>query len=331
MIPTPIRSALRRAAAAVLGGTVLALTALGAHAQDYPTRPIRIIVPFAPGGSADVFGRVIAQRLQESMGQNVIVDNRPGAGSVIGTDAVAKSPPDGYTLLLMSNTHTVNESLIPNKPFQLMRDFMPIAPINYSDLVLVAKAGAPFNTLGELIKVAKAKPGGMSYASSGPGTPYHMAGELFKAMAGISIVHIPYKGSAGARTDVLGGQLEMMFDAIPTMTEHIKSGKVKAIATTGKARASALPDVPTMNDAGVPGYEATIWLGLMAPKGTPGAVVSKLNAELAKITSNLEVRRAWAAQGTTPMTMGVEEFTRYMNDDITKWARIVKISGAKPE
>ena len=331
MIPTPVRSALRRAATAALGGTFLALAALAANAQDYPTRPIRIIVPFAPGGSADVFGRVIAQRLQETLGQNVIVDNRPGAGSVIGTDAVAKSAPDGYTLLLMSNTHTVNESLIPNKPFQLMRDFVPIAPINYSDLVLVAKAGAPFNTLGELIKAAKAKPGGMSYASSGPGTPYHMAGELFKAMAGIAVVHIPYKGSAGARTDVLGGQLEMMFDAIPTMTEHIKSGKVKAIATTGKARSSALPDVPTMAEAGVPGYEATIWLGLMAPKGTPAAVVTRLNAELSKITSNPEVRRAWGAQGTTPMTMGIDEFTRYMNDDITKWARIVKISGAKPE
>ena len=331
MIPTPVRSALRRAATAALGGTFLALAALAANAQDYPTRPIRIIVPFAPGGSADVFGRVIAQRLQETLGQNVIVDNRPGAGSVIGTDAVAKSAPDGYTLLLMSNTHTVNESLIPNKPFQLMRDFVPIAPINYSDLVLVAKAGAPFNTLGELIKAAKAKPGGMSYASSGPGTPYHMAGELFKAMAGIAVVHIPYKGSAGARTDVLGGQLEMMFDAIPTMTEHIKSGKVKAIATTGKARSSALPDVPTMAEAGVPGYEATIWLGLMAPKGTPAAVVTRLNTELSKITSNPEVRRAWGAQGTTPMTMGIDEFTRYMNDDITKWARIVKISGAKPE
>ena len=331
MIPTPVRGALRRAATSVLGGTFLALSALGAHAQDYPARPIRIIVPFAPGGSADVFGRVVAQRLQEALGQNVIVDNRPGAGSLIGTDAVAKSAPDGYTLLLMSNAHTVNESLIPNKPFQLMRDFAPIAPINYSDLVLVAKAGAPFNTLGELIKVAKAKPGGMSYASSGPGTPYHMAGELFKAMAGISIVHIPYKGSAGARTDVLGGQLEMMFDAIPTMTEHIKSGKVKAIATTGKARASALPDVPTMAEAGVPGYEATIWLGLMAPKGTPAAVLTRLNAELSKITSNPEVRRAWGAQGTTAMTMSVDEFTRYINDDITKWARIVKISGATAE
>jgi tripartite-type tricarboxylate transporter receptor subunit TctC len=309
----------------------LCALALPAHAQDYPTKPVRIIVPFAPGGSADVFGRFIAQRLQEAMGQNFIIDNRPGAGSVVGTDAVAKAAPDGYTLLVMSNTHTVNESLIPTKPFQLMRDFAPIGPINYSDLVLVAKAGLPASNAAQLIAAAKAKPGGMSYASSGPGTPYHMAGELFKAMAGIDIVHVPYKGSAGARTDVLGGQLEMMFDAIPTMSEHIKSGKVKAIATTGKTRSGVLPDVPTLNEAGVPGYEATIWLGLMAPKGTPAAIVTRLNAELAKITGNPDVRKAWAAQGTTPMTMGVDEFTRYTADDITKWARIVKLSGAKAE
>ena len=322
----------RRKAGLLFAALLSALGALPqAQAQDYPARSVKIIVPFAPGGSADVFGRFIAQRLQESLGQSFIIDNRPGGGSVIGTDAVAKSAPDGYTLLLMSNTHTVNESLIPTKPFALMRDFAPIGPINYSDLVLVTKAGLPAHTLADLIKAAKAKPGGMSYASSGPGTPYHMAGELLKAMAGISIVHIPYRGSAGARTDVLGGQLEMMFDAIPTMTEHIKSGKVKALATTGKQRSATLPDVPTVSEAGVPGYEATIWLGLMAPKGTPPAVINKLNAELAKITSNPEVRRAWAAQGTTAMTMGVDEFTRYTSDDITKWARIVKISGAKAE
>jgi tripartite-type tricarboxylate transporter receptor subunit TctC len=327
MKPAPARPSRRL----LLAGLVLAWAAAPALAQDYPSRPVRIIVPFAPGGSADVFGRFLAQRLQEALGQTFVIDNRPGAGSVIGTDAVAKAAPDGYTLLLMSNTHTVNESLIPTKPFVLMRDFAPIAPINYSDLVLVAKASLPQNTLPDLIKAAKAKPGGMSYASSGPGTPYHMAGELFKAMAGVAIVHIPYRGSAGARTDVLGGQIEMMFDAIPTMTEHIKAGKVKALATTGKARSANLPDVPTMNEAGVPGYEATIWLGLMAPKGTPTAVIARLNAEIGKITANPEVRRAWTAQGTTAMTMGVDEFTRYMNDDITKWARIVKFSGAKAE
>ena len=316
-----------RGAIVVLG----AAFALSATAQDYPSKPVRIIVPFAPGGSADVYGRFIAQRLQEAMGQNFIIDNRPGGGSVIGTDAVAKAAPDGYTLLLMSNTQTVNESLITSKPFALMRDFAPIAPINASDLVLVVKAGLPFNTLAGLIKEAKTHPGGMSYASSGPGTPYHMAGELMKAMAGISIVHIPYKGSAGARSDVLGGQLEMMFDAIPTMAEHIKAGKVKALATTGAVRSAILPEVPTMAEAGVPGYEATLWLGLMAPKGTPAPIVNRLNAELAKITSNAEVRRTWAGQGTASLTMGVDEFTRYVNDDIAKWARIVKFSGAKPE
>ena len=314
-----------------LAALALAAGVLPAAAQDYPNRPVRIIVPFAPGGSADVFGRAVAQHLQQALGQNLVIDNRPGGGSLIGTDAAAKAAPDGYTLLLMSNTHTVNESLIPNKSYALMRDFTPIAPISYSDLVLVTKAELPAKTLGDLIKAAKARPGGMSYASSGPGTPYHMAGELFKAMAGISVVHIPYRGSAGARTDVLGGQLEMMFDAIPTMTEHIKSGKVRALATTGKTRTTVLPDVPTMNEAGVPGYEATLWLGLLAPKGTPAAVVTRLNAELSKYTSSPEVRRAWNAQGAMPMTMGVDEFTRHLNDDIVKWEKVVKFSGAKPE
>ena len=325
MNKSPLRTCLP--VVALLAG--LASVALPALAQDYPVRSVRIIVPFAPGGSADVFGRFVAQRLQESMGQNFIIDNRPGGGSVIGTDAVAKSAPDGYTLLIMSNTHTVNESLIPNKPFQLMRDLVPIGPINYSDLVLVGKSGLAARTLGELIAAAKARPGAMSYASSGPGTPYHMAGELFKTMAGIDVVHVPYKGSAGARTDVLGGQLEMMFDAIPTMNEHVKAGKVKALATTGRSRSAVMPDVPTMSEAGVPGYEATLWLGLMAPKGTPAAIINRLNAELAKITGNAEVRRTWSAQGTTAMSMGVDEFSRYMADDIVKWAHVVKISGAK--
>ena len=317
-----------RAAALLL---LSAACMLPATAQDWPARPIRIIVPFAPGGSADVFGRALAQHLQGVLGQNVVIDNRPGGGSLIGTDAVAKSAPDGYTLLLMSNTHTVNESLIPSKPFALLRDFAPIAPISYSDLVLVTKPDLPHKTLPDLIKAAKSRPGSMSYASSGPGTPYHMAGELFKSMARISLVHIPYRGSAGARTDVIGGQLEMMFDAIPTMTEQIKAGKVRALATTGRSRSAILPDVPTMDEAGVKGYDAVLWLGLMAPKGTPPAVIARLNAELSKYTSSAEVKRSWSAQGATPMTMGVDEFTRYVEGDIAKWAQVVKVSGAKAE
>ena len=310
-------------------GLALAIVAPAAHAQDYPSKPVRIIVPFAAGGPADLYARFIATRLQETFAQPFVVDNRPGAGAIIGTDAVAKAAPDGYTLLVMSNTHTVNESLIPNKPFALMRDFAPVAPINDSELVLVVRSGLDAPDLAGLLRIAKAKPGGLSYASSGPGTPYHMAGELFKAMAGVSIVHIPYKGSAGARTDVLGGQVDMMFDAVPTMTEHVKSGKVRALGTTGLARSTVMPDVPTVAEAGVPKYEATIWLGLMAPKATPPAIVARLNAEVVKIVSNPEVAKAWKAQGATPMAMGVDEFGRYITADIAKWAHIVKISGAK--
>ena len=302
-----------------------------AWAQEYPNKPVKIIVPFAPGGSADVYGRAVALHLQEVMKQTFIVENRPGAGSLIGTEAVAKSAPDGYTLLLMSNTHTVNESLFSNKSFDLMRDFVPIAPINYSDLVLVTRPGLGVNSIADLLKMAKAKPGALTYASSGPGTPYHMAGELFKATAGVSLLHIPYKGSSGARSDVLGGQVDMMFDAVPTMAEFIRSGKVTALATTGKTRSEVLPNVPSMNEAGVPGYEAVIWLGLMAPKGTPPAIVARLNEEVGKFTSDPQTVQAWAKQGTTPMKMTPTAFSKFMQEDITKWTQVVKVSGAKAD
>lgn len=300
-------------------------------AQDYPNRPVRILVPFAAGGPADIYARFVAQRLSDALGQPFTVDNRPGGGSVIGTDAAAKSPADGYTLLMMSNTHTVNESLIPARPYALMRDFAPVAPVNYSDLVLVAHPKTGFNTLRDLIAAAKAKPRGLNYASSGPGTPYHMAGELFKVMAGVDITHVPYKGSSGARTDVLAGQVEMMFDAVPTMQQNIAAGKLKALGTSGRARSAVLPEVPTLAEAGVPGYEATIWLGLMAPAATPRAVLGKLNAEVVRMVSRPEVKAEWAKQGATSMTMAIDEFDKYLREDIEKWARIVKISGAKPD
>jgi tripartite-type tricarboxylate transporter receptor subunit TctC len=232
---------------------------------------------------------------------------------------------------MMSNTHTVNESLIPNKPYQLMRDFVPVVPINYSDLVLVVHPSVPANNLAELLQLAKAKPKELNYASSGNGTPYHMAGELFKAMAGVDIVHVPYKGSSGARTDVLGGQVHMMFDAVPTMSDHVRSGKVKAFGTTGEKRSAVLPNVPTMAEAGVPGYDAVIWLGIMAPKNTPRDIVNRLSAEITKITSRPDVREAWAKQGALAMTMTPEEFARFMTSDIAKWDRIVKVSGAKAD
>ncbi len=320
-----------RVVALPIAAAWLALSCAFASAQEYPSRPVKIIVPFAAGGPADVYARFLAQRLQEALGQPFVVDDRPGAGSVIGTDAVAKSAPDGYTLLLMSNAQTVNESLVPNKPYALMRDFVPVSPINYSDLVLVVHPSVPVNNLAELIKLAKDKPGKLNYASSGPGTPYHMAGELFKATSGLDIVHIPYKGSSQARTDVLGGQVDMMFDAVTTMSEFARAGRVKALATTGKVRSPVLPNVPTMAEAGAPGYEAVIWLGVMAPRNTPPDIVKRLNAEITRIVGKSEVRDEWAKQGAVAMVMSPDEFARYMSEDIAKWERIVRISGAKPE
>ena len=322
---------MRRISSLIVAATLALLGPAPALAQDYPTKPVKIIVPFAAGGPADVYARFLGQRLSEALGQPFVIEDRPGAGSVIGTDAVAKSAPDGYTLLMMSNAQTVNESLIPNKPYALLRDFAPVAPVNYSDLVLVVHPSVQANSLVDLIRLAKAAPGKLNYASSGPGTPYHMAGELFKAMAGVDIVHIPYKGSSGARTDVLGGQVQMMFDAVTTMSEHAKAGQVRALATTGKTRSPVLPNVPTMSEAGVPGYEAVIWLGIMAPKATPPLIVAKLNAEITKIVNRPEVRSEWAKQGAIPMAMTADEFARYTADDIAKWERIVKLSGAKPD
>jgi tripartite-type tricarboxylate transporter receptor subunit TctC len=319
---------IRTFVAVLTAGLLFASTA---SAQDYPTRPVKIIVPFAVGGPADVYARYLGARLQESMGQPFVIENRPGAGAVTGTDAAAKSAADGYTLLLMSNAHTVNETLLPNKPYALLRDFAPIAPINYSDLMLVVNPAVKANTLQEFIALAKAEPGKLNYASSGPGTPYHMAGELFKAMAGVNIVHIPYKESSAARTGVLGGQVEMMFDAVTTMNEQAKAGKVRALATSGKTRSAVTPEVPTLSEAGVPGYESVIWLGVMAPKSTPPAIVSRLNAEIAKIANRPETRAEWAKQGATAMAMPPDEFSRYVADDIAKWEKVIKVSGAKPD
>ena len=307
------------------------LVGTAAIAQEYPARPVKLLVPFAAGGPADVYARFLAQRLQESLGQPFVVEDRPGGGAVLGTEIVAKSAPDGYTLLVMSNTHTVNESLLPNRPYQLLRDFIPVAPINYSDLVMVINPSVKANTLAEFIALAKAQPGKLNYASSGPGTPYHMAGELFKAMAGVDIVHVPYKESSAARTGVLAGQVDMMLDAVTTMSQHVAAGKVKALGTSGKTRSAVMPNTPTIAEAGVPGYEATIWLGVIAPKATPPAIVNRLNAEITKIVSRPEVKADWEKQGAVAMTMTPAEFGKYLSDDIVKWERIVKISGAQPD
>ena len=301
------------------------------QAQDYPTRPVRIIVPFGAGGPADVYSRVLAQHLSDALKQPFVVEDRPGAGSIIGTDAVAKSPPDGYTLLAMSNTHTTNESLIANKPFQLMRDFVPVAGINYSDLVMVIHPSVPAKDLKEFIAYAKTKPGELNYASSGAGTPYHMAAELFKAMSGTDLVHVPHKASGEMRNSVIGGHVQMAFDAITTMAPNVKAAQVRALGTSAARRSTVLPDVPTIAEAGVPGYESTIWLGIMAPAGTPKAIVDVLNAEINKAISRPDVKEAWDKQGAVALVMTPAEFDAYLRKDIEKWAQVVKVSGIKAE
>jgi tripartite-type tricarboxylate transporter receptor subunit TctC len=309
----------------------LAAVSLPAAAQDYPTRSVKIIVPFGAGGPADVYARQLALHLSESLKQSFVVEDRPGAGSIIGSNEVAKSAPDGYTLLVMSNTHTTNESLTPNKPFQLMRDFVPVAAINYSDLVMVIHPSVPAKDLKEFIALAKKEPGKLNYASSGPGTPYHMAAELFKAMSGTNIVHVPHKASGEMRNSVIGGHVHMAFDAITTMASNVKAGQVRALGTSATKRSKVLPDVPTIAEAGVPGYESTIWIGVMAPKGTPKTIVDKLNAEINKVINKPEVRAAWDKQGAAPLVMTPTEFDAYLRKDIEKWAGVVKAAGLGPK
>jgi tripartite-type tricarboxylate transporter receptor subunit TctC len=304
------------------------LLAWPASAETYPSRTVRLIVPFGAGGPADVYARMLAKYLSEETKQSFVVEDRPGAGSLIGTDAVAKSAPDGYTLLVMSNTHTTNESLMANKPYQLMRDFLPVATINYSDLLMVVHPSVPAKTVAEYIALAKKEPGKLNYASSGPGTPYHMAGELFKAMSGTDIVHVPHKASGDMRNSVLSGNVQMMFDAITVMSELAKAGKVRALATTGVKRNPLTPDLPTVGET-VPGYEATIWIGLMAPKGTPKEVVSFLNTAINKVIQLPDVKAAWLKQGAIPLVKTPAEFEAFLHQDIEKWARVVKVSGAK--
>jgi tripartite-type tricarboxylate transporter receptor subunit TctC len=313
----------------VVTALLLAAFTIPAWAQAYPTKPVKIVVPYGVGGSADVYARYLGAKLQDSVGQGFVIENRPGGGSIVGTDFVAKSAPDGYTLLMMSNTHTVNETLIPKKPFDLLKDFAPITGVSYSDLLMVVHSSVPAASVKEFIALAKSKPGALNYASSGNGTPYHMAGELFKAMAGVDLVHIPHKGSDQARAAVMGGQVQMMFDAVPTMAANARAGRVKALATTGTKRSTVTPELPTLAEAGLPGYEAGLWLGLMAPAGTPRPILEKLNAEVNKLLNSSEVRENWAKQGTTTMGMSVDEFGTFLREEIVKWAKVVKASGAK--
>jgi len=324
---------MRLRTALALAAIVAALPVLATSglAQDYPSRPVKVIVPFGAGGPADVTARQIGNILQESFGQPFVVENRTGAGGVIGTQEAAKSPPDGYTLLMMSNTQTANESLVPQRKYELMRDLAPIAPVNYSDLVIVVHPSVQAKTLQEFIALAKSQPGKLNYASSGQGTPYHMAGELFKAMAGIDILHVPYRNSGEARSGVIGGQVQMMIDAVPAMAPNVAENQVRALATTGQTRSTVLPNAPTVIEAGIPGYEATIWLGLMAPAGTPKPVIDKLNAAVNTAVKRPDIVKLWTQQGAVPMSMTPEEFDKFLRGDIVKWAEVVKKFDKPPQ
>ena len=312
-----------------LAGSVMASTP-AAIADDYPSRPVKIIVPFGAGGPTDVYTRAIAEELRKSLHQPFVMENRPGAGTTIGTDVVAKAPPDGYTLLMVSGTQTVNETLYAHKPYQLMRDLVPIAPLIDTDLVLVVHPSVPAKTVGELLALARAKPGTLNYGSSGPGSNYHMAGELLRNLTGIDIVHVPYKGSTGARNDILSGQIQILFDSVPTMAPQIKAGMVRALGTSGKTRSSILPDVPTMAEAGVPGFNATLWVGLMAPAGTPKPIVDKLQDEITKILRRPNTKQAWEKTGATPIVMTQPEFKNFMDAQVAKWAEVIKTNRIAP-
>ncbi len=306
----------------------LFLPAIARAQGAWPQRPVRIIVPFGLGGSADVAARFLGEPLSAALGQPFVIENRPGAGATIGTDQVAKAAPDGHTLLLMSNTHTANETLLPNRPYVLLRDLAPVAAINIAYHALVVHPSVEARSVAELVALLKANPGRFDYASSGPGTPYHIAGEVFRAMAGVEVQHVPFRGSNEARTAVISGQVPIMFDAIPTMREQISAGRVRGLATSGPQRNPLLPELPAVAET-LPGYEASIWLGLMAPTGTPRPIVERLNAEVNRILNQPQTRERQAAAGAQPMPMGIEEFGAFLARDVERqreWIRMARIT-----
>jgi tripartite-type tricarboxylate transporter receptor subunit TctC len=305
-------------------GSLLLLTGLEARTDDYPSRPVKIIVPFGAGGPTDVFTRAVGDELSKVLHQAFVMENRPGAGTTIGTELVAKAKPDGYTLLMVSGTQAVNETLYSHKQYHLMKDLVPVAPLIESDLVLVVHPSVPAKSLKELLALAREKPGSLNYGSSGPGSNYHMAGELLKHITGVDIVHVPYKGSTGARTDILSGQIQMLFDSVPTMAAMVKTGMVRALGTSGVQRSPILPDVPTLNEAGAPGFQATLWVGFMAPAGTPQPIVDLLNREITKIVQRPDIKETWGRLGATPMVMTQPEFASFMQAQIDKWAKVIK-------
>ena len=317
--------------ACAIGGFLLC-SAMDAFAQApaYPTKPIRLVVPFPAGGATDILARAVAQKLTEAWGQAVVVDNRPGAGGNIGSELVAKATPDGYTLEMGTvGTHAINASLYAKMPYDHVKDFAPVILVAGVPNVLVVTPSLPANSVQELIAYAKANPGKLNFASSGSGTSIHLSGELFKVMAGVEMTHIPYKGSAPALQDLIGGQVQLMFDNLPPSLPQIKSGKLRALGVTTATRSAALPDTPTIAESGLPGFEASSWFGVLAPAGTPPAIVAKLNTEIARWLATPEAREKLVALGATAAGGTPEDFARHIAAETAKWAKVVKDSGAK--
>lgn len=302
--------------------------AASAIAQSYPNRPVRMVVPLSAGGFADVPARIIAPRLSEALGQQVFVENRPGAGATIGTDFVAKSKPDGYTLLFTGTPHVISPALYKNLPYDPLKDFASVMLVAAGPYVLVVNPQLPVKSLQELIALAKAQPGKIDYASSGNGSAQHLVSALFASMAGIELSHVPYKGSGPAMQDLLGGQVKVSFAGIPNVMPHVRAGKLRPLAVSTPKRSPDLPDVPTVAEAGVPGYDATLWLALLAPAGTPNDIVQKLYAETAKVLREPEVQKAVAATGVDVSVIGPAELPTFLRAEVDKWGKVVRDTGA---
>ena len=310
---------------------LLCLAAPAALAQAWPSKPIRYVVPFPPAGSADILSRAIADKLIPALGQRVVVENRAGAAGAVGTELVARSAPDGYTILMGTVAQSISETLYTKLPFSFQRDLVPVALVARVPNVMVVHPSVPVKTVKEFIALAKSRPGQISFASSGSGTSIHMSAELFKMLTGVNIVHVPYKGSGPALIDLVGGHVSVMFDNLPSSMPHIKSGRLRAIAVTTAARYPALPALPTIAESGLPGYEASSWFGVVVPAGTPREVVARLNAEINQALNLPDIRERFAQQGAIPAPGTPEEFSAYIRAEIAKWAKVIKVSGAKVE